>query len=1082
MAYQILQGITISPKGNYNSLRFGKNLVRGSWPTAFAFGGWIYNASCEIGYSSSPTEIKLSIVLEVENRAQNYAVFDIKDDDLKCGAGDGGKENLYDIDFNGVTFTDFILYQYDIEIQNETKILNVVFKDYSLILDKIYVGLIKKQGNQFVYTLNANMEFSVVCPDCLLAGDSITMLGRASRDLAFGSYVGINGKVYDNFASTLKVSHIYRQWEQLFELKTEKVTFDLNGGYLILGTEEASEERCGDLAGVSYNFNQLLASLRLRGLKFDGVFPVAVNDADYIYRQNYIGSLREVLQQWCSDLGYDFYCRGKSFIGINLNRAIDISNIVNIADPTTALGSQFAINQNTAILSYKASTSLDNTFKQSVITTNTRAKQSKTHSKAPKRYIGILPLHPIDFNKKSNTPVLRTDVFGTWFWDVAWTNSFEIGHNDREKTLSELDGRTFGDIDTSIALSRYDETLRDLYCQDQAIYGMTEEIRASNFRALGMVPLVELTGVDKSAVIQKIVGGGNGDEISNICLDQRFYKVYVGYYYSSFKEDIQRWEQDAASSMYKYGIVTQGLLNRFPYMSANQLKDLSPSEGFYGEEGTSLLRISHNCEPSITQYYQLKFAPFKDLILYSGLLTPISEALPIAVDQIGTGVFPAGLFYSDIDNEWGTSVEEFKRTMSLNLGDACVQEFSSEDNFTNINNAISKKYQDWNLELFKPKASPNLTEFRGEVAFALNNLPVVSDLDRHIESYYDLHYISQQTCSKLHLLVLTDTRSHPNVYLSFNARGTNFINGTVLQQFIDKEREATKRRIETKTQSICDLSLLQEMCNNLLSGKWVEGGNTDPRYGCIIDENKVNYFTEGFPWEYLIQPNSRGLQIKIVKNPVRNTEIDKLIQAGANSDVYGNLYWADVTSNSLSYTSAEANMTIIYPVSTNALGGYRGVLQSQVDLELRSPEINEIYGEPVNTDNNGTSSIKILNNSVDPDLPPQLDPYSMRFLSYMTVITGETQVLTTVESYHNFIKQINGYELTTPMKSVELSLAGGPSDFGEFVSYLSPDYGLNSLSLSVSDNGLTTSLSFSDRPKVLPRQEAILNKIIPRIK
>ena len=42
--------------------------------------------------------------------------------------------------------------------------------------------------------------------------------------------------------------------------------------------------------------------------------------------------------------------------------------------------------------------------------------------------------------------------------------------------------------------------------------------------------------------------------------------------------------------------------------------------------------------------------------------------------------------------------------------------------------------------------------------------------------------------------------------------------------------------------------------------------------------------------------------------------------------------------------------------------------------------------------------------------------------------------------------------------------------------------GLNSLSLSVSDNGLTTSLSFSDRPKVLPRQEAILNKIIPRIK
>lgn len=1083
MAYQLLQGVKVTPKGNYNLSRFTKTMENGSWPTSFAFGGWIYSSSCDIGYSSQPTEIKLSIVLEVTDKAQKYAFFDIQDADLKCDAGNGGEENLYDIDFNGIQFTNFILYEYEISIENNAKILNVTFKDYSIILDKIYIGLIKRQGNQFLYSTNASIEFPIVCPDCILAGDSLTINGQTFRELSYGSYVGINGKVYDNFVNIPNQNNIFRNWEKLFAAQTAIVQFDLNGGFLIIGTEDATEERCGDLANVSYNFNQLLASLRLRGMSFEGAFPKATKDADYIYKQNYIGSLREVMQQWCSDLGYDFYCQGKSFIGISLNKALNITPVVDIADPTTQFGSQFAVNQNTAILSYKTQSSLSNTYKQSVITANNRPRQSKVHSKSPKRYVGLLPLHPVDFNRHSLSTVIRHDAFGAGFFDVAWNNNFEVGSSDRLKTLPELDDRTYGDIDISIALSRYDETLRDIYCQDRALFGDTEDIRNSNFKALGMIPLVELLDEDKAMAIESIVpSAGGGDEVSNLCLDKRYYRVFIGYYYPQFKADIVAWEQEAASAMYKYGIVTQGLLNKFPYMPNNSLTDLSPTSGFYGSEGTSLLRIQHSIEPNANQYFQLREAPFKDLILYSGYFSPINTSLPIPI--FNTGVFPTGLFYAELNNDWGTSLEDFKRIMSLNLNDPCVQDFSQFQNATDVQNNIPKKYQDWRLEYFRPQASPDLEKYVFEVAAALKNLQTESDADRTIEDYYDLHYTKQQVCSKLHILVLADTRNHPNIHVDVTPQSTRYVNQVMLRQYLDREREAIRRRIETKTPSVCDLTLLQEMCKNVFSGIFQNGPITgDERFGCIFEEDKVNYFEEGFTFDCLTGVNSRGLDIRIIKNPVRNNDTDRLLQTFKDADINGDFYYSDVTNDFLTYKQAQANITIVYPISTVFNNGYyRGILTSDVELENRSPEIVEVYGAPVNSTNNPTTSVKIINNTVDPDLQPQLDPFTSRFLSYLTVITGAEQIITTVEQYHKFIQQLNNYELTTPMKSVDLSLAGTPNDFGAFKAYLSPDNGLNKLSMRVTDNGIATDLSFADRPKQLPRQEAILNKIGPRIK
>lgn len=1085
MAYQALSGIKITPRGPYYLARFSKTILNGAWPTSYAFGGWIYNASCDIGYSNQPTEIKLSIVLEVSDMSQRYAFFDINDEDLKCDAGLGDDESYFDIDFNGVIFENFLLYEYSIDIQNNTKILTVTFKDYSIILDKIYIGLLKRQGIEFIHTSSARMEFAVTCPDCKLAGDSITTYSYADRDLAYGSYVGINGRTYDNFNNISVPGNIYKQWEAFFASGPQQPSFDLNGGFLMLGVEEATEERCGDLAPVSYNFNQLLASLRIRGMKFEGAFPKAITDADFVYRQNYIGTLREVLQQWCSDLAYDFYVSGKTFVGIGLNQPINIQPVSDVTDPTTSIGGSFALNQNSAILSYKSSSSLTNTFKQSVITTNNRPRNQKIHSKSPKRYVGILPLHPIDFNRHSNSPVLRYDALGTLFWDIAWANDLASPFSaDLHRTLPELDGRMFTEIDTSLALGRYDSALRDIYCQDRALYGETPEIRAANFRALGMVPLVEITDDSKTAIVEAFAQGGS-DEISNICRDQRFYRVFIGYYYESFKNDIVTWEQNAANTMYKYGVVVKGLLNQYPYMPMNQLVDMSPKDGLYGSQGTSLLRIQHSIEPSAEQYYVLRMAPFKDLILYSGLLSPSSSTTPIPI--YNSGIFPTGLFYSSLNNEWGTSVESFKRYFNIDLIDPCVAAYGADtSSYDQMINGIPKKFQDWRLDYFRPIATPDLERFWDIADRYLQNIPNETQYDRTSDIYYDLNYIEGGVCSKLHFLVLPDVRTHPNIAVSIDPKGREFINSVMLQSYIDRTRETTRRRIEMKTPTECDLTLLYEMCRNYISGQSTQATG-DPRFGCIMEEDKWNWLEEGFTYSYLTQPNSRGIEISITKNPIRNNGYDSFRQTFAGCDINGDMYYTDLFSQLLETETYTFSHNIVYPVETNAVGGpdgmyYRGCLSSEVDVENRTPEIIEVFGTPINSTSNNSSSIKVINNPVDLDLQPQLDPYSSRFWSYMTLLTGSGPIVATVEQYHHLIRQLNSYEMTTPMKTVELSIAGSPNDFGLFKNMLTPTSGLNKLSMSVNDNGLTTNLSFSDRPKVLPKQESILNKIGPRIK
>ena len=202
-------------------------------------------------------------------------------------------------------------------------------------------------------------------------------------------------------------------------------------------------------------------------------------------------------------------------------------------------------------------------------------------------------------------------------------------------------------------------------------------------------------------------------------------------------------------------------------------------------------------------------------------------------------------------------------------------------------------------------------------------------------------------------------------------------------------------------------------------------------------------------------------------------------------DENGDYYYSDLNIGSLEIAEANLNFSIIYPIQSfqNSIANYNVIYSSNVETEYRIPAYATVYGTPVNITGNNTSSFKLVMNTVDNILDPVLDPLTSEVKSYITVLDGSgDSIIKTPAQYYNYVKNLNQYSLLTPTKEVTMSLAGPPSQFGGFTGYLTPASGLQSITVGVTDKGVKTDLVFADRPKVLPKQESILNKIGPRIK
>src|SRR5690348_8696809 len=90
-----------------------------------AFGGGIYSASCEIGFSNAPTKITLNIVSE---KGQYQSV------------SPNVYSTPYHINLNGKTFSGMYLYGFQKVKSAGQATMTLNFVDSSIILDKVFVG------------------------------------------------------------------------------------------------------------------------------------------------------------------------------------------------------------------------------------------------------------------------------------------------------------------------------------------------------------------------------------------------------------------------------------------------------------------------------------------------------------------------------------------------------------------------------------------------------------------------------------------------------------------------------------------------------------------------------------------------------------------------------------------------------------------------------------------------------------------------------------------------------------------------------------------------------------------------------
>lgn len=440
MGYQQIKGIRVQPSNGPANRHFSST----PWETGYAFGGWIYNTQLDVGYSQGPTTISLDIALDTQTRGRNDtnrlnddgaqagSSFDINSGDLNISYQGGSSESYYKIHIGDNVYEPMYLSSYEIDGGSDTKVLRTKFVDYSSILDKIYVGLFKRQGydKRYIHTLKSSPKIDAQCPDCSTTGAKFWhVTGTVTGSLEMASYSYNHGGSADKMlpptANETYSEHFLRRqssfpWfpgsssdsSTIPAASTTPGMFNINGGTLILGHEEFNETLCGNLAPVSYNFSELIFALNRSNVKFSQVnlsnlvsswmnHVSGKIDKNPNYRQSYNGTLREVLGQWCADFALDFYVTGRTVCFVDSsNGTLDfVKGLSGVMIPkgTNITGLDFNSDTRNAISSYNEKCDLSESYEQSIITFDATPRKVENKIKQVKNQCGFLAMHPLDF-------------------------------------------------------------------------------------------------------------------------------------------------------------------------------------------------------------------------------------------------------------------------------------------------------------------------------------------------------------------------------------------------------------------------------------------------------------------------------------------------------------------------------------------------------------------------------------------------------------------------------------------------------------------------------------------------------------
>ncbi len=272
------------------------------------------------------------------------------------------------------------------------KILHVTYSDSSIILDKTVIGLRGLHGAGFTSAVTGTFS-----PNIVLVGTQIDPCQNVTN-----TPTDPCAPACDDNAG-------------------ERENFD------------CGKERLLKILQVDYSFPELKAALSSK-ISFGG-FPEAINSD---YRASYTGTVREVLQNWCSDFGIGFYWESNSVYFYDISRGITIND--------AGLDSGYNVTNYTETKSIR-----DNYAKAKVVYFGIDGEErSYSCSSSSSKTVLLKPVTLYDLLSDQTRPTGTTSPADTYL-----KKNYDPQDRDSNTAL-----RNFYD---AIVLSYYSGILRDLY-------------------------------------------------------------------------------------------------------------------------------------------------------------------------------------------------------------------------------------------------------------------------------------------------------------------------------------------------------------------------------------------------------------------------------------------------------------------------------------------------------------------------------------------------------------------------------------------------------------------------------------------
>ena len=473
------------------------------------FGGYGYSADVQANNGQG-----YSISIRVISANGKYS---ISSSDLSVR-----KDGAKNITIGKFTFFDFYLTSYSIDKQVDDSILTLTYKDKSIFMDKVFIGLF---GHHYGYDVDLNKQPENTLVEQVDASfdykcsETITRKATLSRYLKRVKTTTAKNAILKSYAFPLGTNLPGFLDSDAFHCKYTYSQNGIDGGYIILGREEINEEVC-DLPEVSYCFKDLTSSLAYAGIPgvVDFNLPNKNNTLFSILRRKYFGSLRSVLDQWGGDFGFKFYFQPKvQYYTKNYDSNDSTENqviinegikLINLASAESTLKNLNALlNTNTGvqkIISNESESATLEGTKASALITSIRTEARSFDSSSS---IVIA----------KNAKVLNLNVLPPFYGNKANSDSTIIGGT----------------------LSIYDPALRDVY-----------HLSNGNLSAMGISSVFQiLTNVDIVSKLDFLLlfGPGLGDNPSAILDD---YVVYLAVYDESKHNLIREWEKSIMTEYY----------------------------------------------------------------------------------------------------------------------------------------------------------------------------------------------------------------------------------------------------------------------------------------------------------------------------------------------------------------------------------------------------------------------------------------------------------------------------------------------------------------------------------------------------